>query len=198
MQYNTKHPVYPVLQQIGKEITQKVKPKAVVVFSAHWMGEEHAIHVNNAVDTPLIYECVTSLDALQSFTLTISVSTDSPITFIKPNIQTRVAQSLRARLWSCFQKLVSNPMEWSEVLIMAYFLAFMLVRFSKQRISICEGLTACSFQPRNKSTQRTTCSSLALQKRRSSCSLRSRTCCICTSGRGNSHHWSRNVSTQLT
>ncbi|KLO95639.1 putative aromatic ring-opening dioxygenase LigB subunit [Fusarium fujikuroi] len=56
VQYNTKHPVYPVLQQIGKEITQKVKPKAVVVFSAHWMGEEHAIHVNNAVDTPLIYD----------------------------------------------------------------------------------------------------------------------------------------------
>ncbi|KAG5788232.1 hypothetical protein H9Q69_012700 [Fusarium xylarioides] len=56
VQYNTKHPVYPVLQQIGKEITQKVKPKAVVVFSAHWMGEERAIHVNNAVDTPLIYD----------------------------------------------------------------------------------------------------------------------------------------------
>ncbi|KAH7167508.1 Extradiol ring-cleavage dioxygenase, class III enzyme, subunit B [Fusarium sp. MPI-SDFR-AT-0072] len=56
VQYNTKHPVYPVLQQIGREITQKVKPKAVVVFSAHWMGEERAIHVNNAVDTPLIYD----------------------------------------------------------------------------------------------------------------------------------------------
>ncbi|KAI1014665.1 hypothetical protein LB503_003510 [Fusarium chuoi] len=56
VQYNTKHPVYPILQQIGKEITQKVKPKAVVVFSAHWMGEERAIHVNNAVDTPLIYD----------------------------------------------------------------------------------------------------------------------------------------------
>ncbi|KAJ4138973.1 hypothetical protein NW765_002869 [Fusarium oxysporum] len=39
VQYNTKHPVYPFLQQIGREITQKVKPKAVVVFSAHWMGE---------------------------------------------------------------------------------------------------------------------------------------------------------------
>jgi hypothetical protein len=66
VKYNTKHPVYPFLQQIGREITQKVKPKAVVVFSAHWMGEERAIHVNNAVDTPLIYECVTSLHASQS------------------------------------------------------------------------------------------------------------------------------------
>ncbi|KAF4450674.1 hypothetical protein F53441_6215 [Fusarium austroafricanum] len=56
VQYNTKHPVYPVLQQIGKEITQQVKPKAVVVFSAHWMGEESTIHVNNAVDTDLIYD----------------------------------------------------------------------------------------------------------------------------------------------
>jgi aromatic ring-opening dioxygenase catalytic subunit (LigB family) len=51
--------VYPVLQQMGKEITHKVKPKAVVVFSAHWMGEESTIHVNNAIDTDLIYEYVT-------------------------------------------------------------------------------------------------------------------------------------------
>ncbi|KAF4335314.1 aromatic ring-opening dioxygenase subunit [Fusarium beomiforme] len=56
VQYNTKHPVYPVLQRIGREITHKVKPKAVVVFSAHWMGEESTIHVNNAIDTPLIYD----------------------------------------------------------------------------------------------------------------------------------------------
>ncbi|KAJ4298519.1 hypothetical protein N0V88_003549 [Collariella sp. IMI 366227] len=56
VQYNTTHPVYPVLQQIGKEITQKVKPKAVVVFSAHWQGEPNEIHLNNAVDTDLIYD----------------------------------------------------------------------------------------------------------------------------------------------
>ncbi|KAJ4135865.1 hypothetical protein NW768_003467 [Fusarium equiseti] len=56
VQYNTRHPVYPVLQQIGKEITQNVKPKAVVVFSAHWMGEKDTIHINNEVDTDLIYD----------------------------------------------------------------------------------------------------------------------------------------------
>ncbi|KAF5024107.1 hypothetical protein F66182_3851 [Fusarium sp. NRRL 66182] len=56
VQYNTDHPVYPILQQTGKEITQNVKPKAVVVFSAHWMGEANIIHVNNAVDTDLIYD----------------------------------------------------------------------------------------------------------------------------------------------
>jgi aromatic ring-opening dioxygenase catalytic subunit (LigB family) len=50
--------VYPVLQAIGKEITQKVKPKAVVVFSAHWQAEPDEIHLNNAEDTDLIYECV--------------------------------------------------------------------------------------------------------------------------------------------
>jgi 4,5-DOPA dioxygenase extradiol len=54
--YETGHPVYPILQKIGKEITQKVKPKAVVVFSAHWMGEANAIHINNATHTDLIYE----------------------------------------------------------------------------------------------------------------------------------------------
>ncbi|KAL2269472.1 hypothetical protein VTJ83DRAFT_1656 [Remersonia thermophila] len=56
VQYNTKHPVYPVLQAIGKEITQKVKPKAVVVFSAHWQAEPNEIHLNNAEDTDLIYD----------------------------------------------------------------------------------------------------------------------------------------------
>ncbi|KAL2136402.1 hypothetical protein VTI74DRAFT_3836 [Chaetomium olivicolor] len=56
VQYNTTHPVYPVLQRIGKEITQKVKPKAVVVFSAHWQAEPNEIHLNNAEDTDLIYD----------------------------------------------------------------------------------------------------------------------------------------------
>ncbi|KAK0729715.1 Extradiol ring-cleavage dioxygenase, class III enzyme, subunit B [Lasiosphaeris hirsuta] len=57
VQYKTEHPVYPVLQAIGKEITQKVKPKAIVVFSAHWQAEgENEIHINNAVDTDLIYD----------------------------------------------------------------------------------------------------------------------------------------------
>ncbi|KAK0613137.1 Extradiol ring-cleavage dioxygenase, class III enzyme, subunit B [Bombardia bombarda] len=56
VQYKTEHPVYPVLQAIGKEITQKVKPKAVVVFSAHWQAEPNEIHLNNAVNTDLIYD----------------------------------------------------------------------------------------------------------------------------------------------
>ncbi|KAH7316720.1 Extradiol ring-cleavage dioxygenase, class III enzyme, subunit B [Stachybotrys elegans] len=56
VQYNTTHPVYPVLQRIGKEITQRVKPKAVVVFSAHWMGGEDTILVNDALLTDLIYD----------------------------------------------------------------------------------------------------------------------------------------------
>lgn len=67
MQYNTKHPVYPVLQQIGREITQRVKPKAVVVFSAHWMGDEDAIRVNNAEQTDLIYEYGTEMRRLYTW-----------------------------------------------------------------------------------------------------------------------------------
>lgn len=54
--YNKDHAVYSVLQDIGKEITQKVKPKAVVVFSAHWQAKQDLIHVNNAVETDLIYD----------------------------------------------------------------------------------------------------------------------------------------------
>ena len=56
VQYETKHPVFPVLQDIGREITQKVKPKAVVVFSGHWEGSADTIEVNTAEHTNLIYE----------------------------------------------------------------------------------------------------------------------------------------------
>ncbi|KAF2714277.1 hypothetical protein K504DRAFT_499041 [Pleomassaria siparia CBS 279.74] len=33
---NTEHPAYAQLATIGQDITTQVKPKAVVVFSAHW------------------------------------------------------------------------------------------------------------------------------------------------------------------
>lgn len=56
VQYETEHPAYAVLQAIGKEITQKVKPKALVVFSAHWQAEPNEINLNNAEDTDLIYD----------------------------------------------------------------------------------------------------------------------------------------------
>lgn len=53
---DTKHPAFAKLQEIGREITQKVKPKAVVVFSAHWQAESSTIEVNTAEITDLIYE----------------------------------------------------------------------------------------------------------------------------------------------
>ncbi|KXT17158.1 hypothetical protein AC579_353 [Pseudocercospora musae] len=52
----TQHPAYAKLQEIGLEITQKVKPKAVVVFSAHWEGDRDTIEVNTATEMPLIYD----------------------------------------------------------------------------------------------------------------------------------------------
>ncbi|KAI2782173.1 LigB-domain-containing protein [Daldinia loculata] len=56
VQYKTDHPVYPILQNIGREITKKVKPKAVVVFSGHWEAEPDVIEVNTAEHTDLIYD----------------------------------------------------------------------------------------------------------------------------------------------
>lgn len=61
--YDTEHPAYAKLQEIGKEITQKVKPKAVVVFSAHWQAEPSTIEVNTAEINPLIYEYVVRMFA---------------------------------------------------------------------------------------------------------------------------------------
>ncbi|KAI4763590.1 aromatic ring-opening dioxygenase LigB subunit [Aureobasidium sp. EXF-3400] len=50
------HPAYSKLQEIGKEITQQVKPKAVVVFSAHWQASRNSIEVNTAEQQPLLYD----------------------------------------------------------------------------------------------------------------------------------------------
>jgi len=55
--YDTDHAVYPQLQAIGKEITTKVKPSAIVVFSAHWQAERpNMIQVNVSEDEPLLYD----------------------------------------------------------------------------------------------------------------------------------------------
>ncbi|KAI5818748.1 Extradiol ring-cleavage dioxygenase, class III enzyme, subunit B [Pyronema omphalodes] len=54
--FETEHPAYKALQNIGKEITQKVKPKAVVVFSAHWQAGKTKVEVNEAEVTKLIYD----------------------------------------------------------------------------------------------------------------------------------------------
>lgn len=51
-----KHPAYTKLQSIGREITQQVKPKAVVVFSAHWQAGRSAVEVNTATTQNLIYD----------------------------------------------------------------------------------------------------------------------------------------------
>ncbi|EEH22102.2 hypothetical protein PABG_04313 [Paracoccidioides brasiliensis Pb03] len=54
--YQQDQPAYRKLQEIGREITGKVKPRAVVVFSAHWQSSRDTIHVNNAEMTELIYD----------------------------------------------------------------------------------------------------------------------------------------------
>jgi aromatic ring-opening dioxygenase catalytic subunit (LigB family) len=56
--YEVEHPAYRKLAQIGREITTKVKPRAVVVFSAHWQAGKDTIQVNTAETTDLIYEYV--------------------------------------------------------------------------------------------------------------------------------------------
>lgn len=56
--YEVEHPAYGKLAQIGREITTKVKPRAVVVFSAHWQAGRETIQVNTAEKTDLVYEYV--------------------------------------------------------------------------------------------------------------------------------------------
>ncbi|KAL4865813.1 hypothetical protein BDV12DRAFT_199782 [Aspergillus spectabilis] len=54
--YDVEHPAYKELGKIGKEITMKVKPRAVVVFSAHWQAGADTVQVNTAEITELIYD----------------------------------------------------------------------------------------------------------------------------------------------
>ncbi|PWY90440.1 aromatic ring-opening dioxygenase LigB subunit [Aspergillus sclerotioniger CBS 115572] len=54
--YDHEHPAYHKLGEIGKEITTKVKPRAVVVFSAHWQAGADTVQVNTAEITDLIYD----------------------------------------------------------------------------------------------------------------------------------------------
>ena len=63
--YDQEHPAYAKLAAIGREITTKVKPRAVVVFSAHWQAGRDTIQVNTAEMTDLIYEYVIS-DSISS------------------------------------------------------------------------------------------------------------------------------------
>ena len=55
--FDTAHPVYSQLEALGREITEQVKPSAVVVFSAHWQGERpNTIQVNVSEQEPLLYD----------------------------------------------------------------------------------------------------------------------------------------------
>lgn len=55
--FETDHPVYPKLEEIGREITQKVKPKAIVVFSAHWQAvHANTVEVNVSEQEPLLFD----------------------------------------------------------------------------------------------------------------------------------------------
>lgn len=53
---DTTHPAYTKLQTIGREITTQVRPKAILVLSAHWQASPKAIEVNTAPSQPLIYD----------------------------------------------------------------------------------------------------------------------------------------------
>jgi len=50
------HPASIKLRSLGQEITRTIKPRAVIVFSAHWQGGPSHIEVNTAANTDLIYD----------------------------------------------------------------------------------------------------------------------------------------------
>ena len=59
--FKTDHAAFAQLEKIGKEITTQVKPKAVVVLSAHWQAADRedgadVIEVNFGEEEPIIHE----------------------------------------------------------------------------------------------------------------------------------------------
>ncbi|KAF7196678.1 4,5-DOPA dioxygenase extradiol [Pseudocercospora fuligena] len=52
----TDHPAFHKLGEVGREITTKVQPKAVVVISAHWEGSRDTVKINVAEHTDIIYD----------------------------------------------------------------------------------------------------------------------------------------------
>lgn len=53
---NTGHPAYKQLGIVEQEITTKIKPKAVVVFPAHWQDGLSRVSANVAEKTDIIYD----------------------------------------------------------------------------------------------------------------------------------------------
>lgn len=53
---NTEHPSYSQIISIGHEIATQVKPRAVVVFSAHWQDGPSKVSINVAEQADIIYD----------------------------------------------------------------------------------------------------------------------------------------------
>ncbi|KAF2147994.1 putative aromatic ring-opening dioxygenase LigB subunit [Myriangium duriaei CBS 260.36] len=53
---NRTHPAFLKLGETGREITQKVRPKAIVVISAHWQHSPTSVAVNVREEGQLIYD----------------------------------------------------------------------------------------------------------------------------------------------
>lgn len=53
---NTEHPVNAQLNSVGREITSTMKPKAILLFSAHWQVHKDKIAINTAGNPGLIYD----------------------------------------------------------------------------------------------------------------------------------------------
>src|SRR5690349_14044248 len=54
--YQPTHPASTRLSALGHEITTTVRPRAILVFSAHWQSHPSTLAVNTAPSTPLIYD----------------------------------------------------------------------------------------------------------------------------------------------
>ena len=104
---NQDHAAYSQVEAAGKEITTRVKPKAVVVFSAHWQDSSSKLKVNAALNTHIIYDFYGFPP--EYYEIQYPYAGD-------PQIGDQVASSSRL--------LVSRPRSLSAAWIMAFGLAF--------------------------------------------------------------------------
>lgn len=99
--YDSSHPAHDVLEKIGREITKDVRPKAVVVISAHWEAEGskegNGVEVNFGEGDGLIYELVWLF-----FLASIFFSMLRNITRLEGYLQWREVQLMRVHHYSFY------------------------------------------------------------------------------------------------
>ncbi|RMY50414.1 hypothetical protein D0864_14565 [Hortaea werneckii] len=104
----TSHPAYAQLQEIGREITQKVQPKAIIVISAHWQAPpplntaSRPLHPPNNISSPSTRTIQISLPSTPLPPPLIYDFTGFPPHYYRKTFPYRTSPALAERIYQAF------------------------------------------------------------------------------------------------